>query len=164
MKKYFKKFEIYLVNYFSSFVIALIVCIICSIPVRFIRTLNSGMGDFIVSIIITVISLFVMSYNEGYRHREFQLKLIFISIIFLLCSQIILVLIIGHAAYITGPTIHLAYYIKPEFIRGNEPLKNLNTNLMILAFLIIYSPIMVLGEYIGVRKHRKDFANKRKKL
>lgn len=165
MKKYFKKFEIYFVNFFSSFGIALLVGVICSIPIRFIRTLNSDIGNFSLSIIATVISLFILSYKEGYRRREFQLKLIFISILCLFCLQIILVLIIGHAVYISGPTVHLAYYIlyriNPELINGKAMLSNINTDLMISAFFVIYSPTMILGEYIGVRKHRKDFTKQK---
>lgn len=162
MKKFFKHFEIHFVIFFASLAFGLLVSVLCNIPLKFIEGININIGNFVTGIIGTISILFFLSFKEGYRFREFKFKITFLSILSLFVLQFILVAIFGHAVYISGSTVYLSryvlYLVNPELINGKEMLENYRLLFMILADFVVYLPIISVGEFLGAKKHKKDFS------
>lgn len=162
MKKFFKHFEIHFVIFFASLAFGLLVSVLCNIPLKFIEGININIGNFVTGIIGTISILFFLSFKEGYRFREFEFKITFLSILSLFVLQFILVAIFGHAVYISGSTVYLAryvlYLVNPELINEKEMLENYRLLFMILADFVVYLPVISFGEFLGAKKHKKDFS------
>ncbi len=166
IKKFLKTFENVFVYYFASLGISLLIGIILNIPLKLLFDIDKNILNFIPSILCVSISLFVLFFKNGYSDKKFQTKNFLFSLILLLVLIIILTMLIGHAIYISGPTNYIADFIfkklNPDLYYTPIELRTITLNryktiAMISAFVFIYSPIMLLGEYLGTKKHKRDF-------
>ena len=101
------------------------------------------------------------SYNANTRTYTFQLKRALQCIGLTLAAQILLVIIVGgHAVYISGPTVWLSSFLFTNLDRttvdGRLAIAGYDWLFMLLADILIYAPIMVLGEYLGDKQNRKE--------
>ncbi len=162
MKNFLKHFETHFVIFFAALAFGLLVSVLCNIPLKFMEGINVNIGNFVTGIIATISTLFILSFKEGYHFKEFKIKIIILSILTLFILQFILVAIFGHAVYISGPTVFLARYVlavvNPELINGKEMLENYRLLFMLLADFVVYLPIILFGEFLGAKKHKKDFS------
>jgi len=167
IKENFKEFSYYLVDFLMSVLIGLGISILLDMPMKFIRVINIDLGNFIVHFLSTCIVLYIRSYRRSYsantRTYSFQLKkaLLYIGITF--AVQILLTIIIGgHAVYISGPTVWLTSFVFPALDRtmaeSRAMLAGYDWLFMILADLLIYAPIIILGEYLGDKRNKKELA------
>ena len=119
MKKGFKKFGQVFALYFSSMLISLFASIILNIPLKFFITNYNNLTNFIISFLGLYVALFALFFNDGYSNKKFEIKPLFIALGLLLCFVVLVSSIIGHAVYISGPTVYLADYI----LHLKEPMK-----------------------------------------
>ena len=108
--------------------------------------------------------MFVFFYFEGYRRKSYNFKKHILSISALLVLLIIVVLIIGRAVYVSGPTDYLVRYIfidlKPDFA-VNKLIYNLHCLFfMIVSYILVYAPIMFFAFRLGNKKYQKEYARK----
>lgn len=166
-KALLKDFSYYLVDFFISVLIGLGVAIVLNIPMKFLRLTNIDLCGFIVSILSMCISLYMRSYSRSYnantRTYTFQLKRALLCIAMTFAAQILLVIIIGgHAVYVSGPTVWLTLSILPDAFRttlkGRMMIAGYDWMFMLLADILIYAPIMILGEYFGDKQNKKEIA------
>lgn len=164
---FLKGFGDYFVDFFMSVIVGLGIVILLNIPMKFMRVINIDLGAFIVHFLSMCIVLYIRSYRRGYhtntRTYTFAPKkaALFVSIVFAI--QIALTLLIGgHGVYISGPTFWLASYILPAADRaitdGRSMIACYDWLLMILADILIYAPIMIIGEYLGAKKNTVEVA------
>ncbi len=162
MNVFLKGFGNYFVDFFISVIIGLGIVLLLNIPMKFIRVLNMDLGAFIVHFLSMCIILYIRSYRRGYHTNtktytfKPQKAVLFVGIVFAI--QIALTFIIGgHGVYISGPTFWLASYILPAADRaiadGKSMIACYDWLFMILADILIYAPVMILGEYFGAKKN-----------
>ena len=160
---YLKTFESSFVIFFSSIGIGAIVSVLMSLPIALIIDHNSSLSNFISGMLGTIIVLFILSYKEGYRTHKFKFVKILVSQVMVLITQVLVVLIFGHTIYFSGPTVFFSRFIlnvvNPDLINGKIMLENYRWAFMFVAFIFIYTPIAILGEYLGDKKHKIDFSN-----
>ena len=171
-KESFKEFGYYLVNFFLSILIGLGVMILLDVPMKFIKGFPINLGHFIIHFFGMCIALYIRSYHQGYdqntRTYTFQLKktIIYVGIVFAVQAALILI-IGGHAIYITGPTTSLTSYLLPAVdtttISGALKLTGYNWLFMILADVFIYAPIMVISEHFGAKRNLEDVTQSQQK-
>lgn len=168
MKKipnYLKGFSNYFVDFFMAVIVGLSIVILLSIPMRFIRSINTDLSSFVVHFLSMCIVLYIRSYHRGYhintKTYTFDLKktILFVCIVFAI--QIALIFVIGgHAVFISGPSVWLASYILPTadrtVIDGRAMIAYYDWLLMILTDIFIYAPIMIFGEYQGAKKNNAE--------
>ena len=159
MKNFLNTFEKVFVYYFASVGIYLLVNIVLNIPLRFIFQNHINLTNFIVGIISMLASLFVLFYRDGYNTKKLELKCFLPSLAVVLLILIAVLFIIGHTVYIAGPTEYLDGFSPKIFIQSPINRKvavNLNSAaLMISAFLVLYTPTILLAEKIGVKNRNK---------
>ena len=166
MKKGFKKFGQVFALYFSSMLISLFASIILNIPLKFLITNYNNLTNFIISFLCLYVALFALFFNDGYSNKKFEIKPLFIALGLLLCFVVLVSFIIGHAVYISGPTVYLADYI----LHLKEPMKIFDPiivnrcclYLMLLAFIFIYAPMMLIANYLGVKFKNRKFTYTKK--
>ena len=164
IKEKVKEFCYYLVDFFASVLIGLGISILLDLPIKFARIINPDLGHFTVHFISMCIALYVRCYRRGFSANKytysFQCKrvLLYVGLIFVV--QILLVLIIGvknggHPVYVAGPSRWLATYTLPFCHSTNiseyTTFIRLNWLFMILLDILIYAPIMIIGEYLGIK-------------
>ena len=81
--------------------------------------------------------------------------------------QILVILLIsGHAVYVSGPTVWLSLFILPDSYvttpKGQLIIIGYDWMFMLLADILIYAPIMILGEYLGDKQNKKELAETKK--
>ena len=157
----------YVIDFFMSVLIGLGIVILLTIPLKFVRVINMDIASFLLHLLSLCVVLYIRSYHRGYHTNTqiytFQPKkaILFVSIVFAI--QAVLVLIIGgHAVYITGPTVWFSNYILPPADRtiaeGRLMIIGYDWLFMLLADIFIYALIMVLGEYFGDKQNRKELS------
>jgi len=165
LKAYFTEFSYYLVDFFMAVIVGLGVVILLDMPMKFIRVINLDLAAFITHLLCMCIVLYIRSYRRGYHTNTktytFVWKKAVLFVIIVFAIQIALTVIIGgHAVYISGPTSWLTSYILPAADRatseGRAMIASYDWLFMILADILIYAPIMILGEYIGDKQNRKE--------
>ena len=165
IKDFLKGFGDYFIDFFMSVIIGLGIIILVNIPMKFIRTLNMDLCGFIIHLLSMCIVLYIRSYRRGFHTNtktytfKFKKAILFVGFVFVI--QIALILIIGgHAVYITGPTIWFANYILPTADRitteGRSVIEAYDWLFMFLADIFIYAPIMILGEYRGAKQNNAE--------
>ena len=159
MKKIVKTLERVFVYYFASVGMSLLANIVLSIPLKFIIKSNPSLASFIVGILSMLVSLFILFYRDGYKTKKLQLKYLLPSLALILLLLVAALFIIGHAVYIAGPTELLDEYFPKMLIQSPLNPKiavNLNSAaLMISAFLLLYTPTILLAEHFGTIKRNK---------
>lgn len=164
VKAFIKELSEYFVDFFMSLLIGFGVTLLLNLPLKFIRTIDVHLGSFIIHFVCMCIALYIRSYRKGYCANkstyDFCLKkvLLFVGLIFAI--QVLIVLILGvknggHAVYVAGPSRWLAGYILP-LCKTNLPQNvlfvRLNWLFMIGLDLLVYAPIMIIGEYLGTKR------------
>lgn len=159
MKPFLKTFERMFVYYFASVGISLLANIALSLPLRFIFQNHISLTSFIVGMLSMLVSLFILFYRDGHKTKRLELRYFLPSLAIVLLILVAVLLIIGHAVYIAGPTDFLDEYFPAILIQSPINPKvavNLSTAaLMILAFLLLYTPTIILAEHFGVKKANK---------
>ena len=162
MKKYLKNFERIFVNYFASMGISLLFVIITNIPLKLVMSESYNESTyFLVSEISLIIAIFILFFIDGYRARKIDVKPFIIGQIMQLILVSVFTLFIGPAIYVSGPTNILAREI--AFCYDLAPMatkiiyNRYSLLLAIVTFIIIYAPIMILAERLGVKKRSKMF-------
>ena len=162
MKKYLKNFERIFVNYFASMGISLLFVIITNIPLKLVMGESyNELTDFLLSEISLIIAIFVLFFIDGYRARKIEVKPFIIGQLMQLILVLVFTLFIGPAIYVSGPTNILAREI--AFCYDLDPMhtkimyNRYSLFLAIVTFIIIYAPIMILAERLGVKKISKMF-------
>ena len=142
-------------------IITQIIAIILNIPLKFIIPNFNNLTNFIIDLLGLSTALFVIFFNDGYSDKKFELKPLLIALGLLLCFVTLVSTIIGHAVYISGPTIYLADYIisvkAPAHALDLLILYRYSLIFMLLAFIFIYTPIMLIANYLGVRFKKRKF-------
>lgn len=171
IKVHAKSFSYYFVDFFMSVLAGLGITLLFDIPIKLIQELNTNLGHFVIHFIGMCVILYFRSYRRSYHVNSytytFQFKkvLLFVGMVFV--SQVLLVLILGvknggHAVYIAGPSRWLATYVLSVYdtteISQYTMYRQLNWLFMILLDVIVYAPIMILGEYWGYKKHSTETA------
>lgn len=162
LREKLKEFSYYLADFFMSVLIGLGLSILLDLPLKFARIVNLDLGHFIVHFLGMCIALYVRCYRRSYSANKytysFQLKKVLLYIGMIFVVQILLILIIGiknggHAVYVAGPSRWLATYTLPfchsANISEHTIFIRLNWLFMILSDILIYAPIMIIGEYLG---------------
>ena len=159
MKPFFKTFERTFVYYFASVGISLLANILLSIPLKFIIKSNMSLASFIVGTLSMLLSLFILFYRDGFKTKKLELKYFLPSLAVILLLLVAILLLIGHAVYIAGPTEFLDEYFPKMLIQSPINLKvvvNLTSAaLMIVAFLLLYTPTILISEKFGIKKRNK---------
>lgn len=160
MKPFFKTFERVFVYYFASVGISLLTNILLGFPLKFILKNHTGLMSFIVGTLSMLVSLFILFYRDGYKTKRLELRYFLTSLAVILLILVAVLLIIGHAVYIAGPTEFLDEYFPAILIQSPINSKialNLGSvALMITTFLLLYAPTILLAEKIGVKNiHKK---------
>jgi len=170
-KALLKDFGYYLVDFFISVLIGLGVAIVLNVPMKFLKLSNIDLCSFIVSILSMCIALYIRSYSRSYnantRTYTFRLKRALQCIAMTYAVQIAVILLIsGHAVYVSGPTCWLSLFILPDSYvttpKGQLIIAGYDWMFMLLADLLIYAPIMVLGEYLGDKQNKKEIEEEKK--
>ena len=156
MKLFLKTFERTFVYYFASVGISLLANILLSIPLIFIIKSNMSLVSFIVGTLSMLLSLFILFYRDGYKVKKLELKYFLPSLAVILLLLISVLFVIGHAVYIAGPTEFLDEYFPKMLIQSpinpKVAVDLTSAALMISAFLLLYTPTILLAEKIGVKK------------
>lgn len=171
LKSLMKESSYYIIDFFMSVLIGLGVTILLNIPMKFLKIINIDLGGFIIHILSMCIALYKRSYSRSYNANtrtytfHFKKALLYIGMAF--AAQILLTIIIGsHAVYISGPTVFLSSFVFPGFDRtmaeGRLMIAGYDWLFMILADILIYAPIMILGEYLGDKQNKKELAETKK--
>ena len=136
---------------------------------KFIRTFNIELGEFIIHFLGMCIALYVRCYRRGYSTNKythtFQIKKVILFVALVFVAQVLLVLILGvknggHAVYVAGPSRWLASYVLPlcksATLPQNVIFVRLNWLFMIGLDIVVYAPIMIIGEYLGTKASAKS--------
>ena len=120
LKEFLKGFTPYWINFFAAMGIGLLIIIVLTIPMRFLKIIDDDLWSFIVHLAVMCGVLYMRSYRQGYGQNtsiytfSFKRTGIYTAIVF--AVQILLVLIFGvrnggHAIYIAGPSRWIANYL-----------------------------------------------------
>lgn len=150
---------------FPSFGIGLLVSVLLNIPLGLIIGHTGSLIDSLTGIIATATAIFILSWRDGYRNCKFKYTQLLLGILLTFATQVILVIIFGHTAWFSGPTIFIARYVinivYPNLTYTREILENYRWIFMIVTFWIVYVPLIFFSKYLGAKKHKKDFINYR---
>ena len=149
----------------SSFGIGLLITVLLSIPIGLVIGETSILANSIISLGSAVISIFILSFKNGYNNYNFQWNHLFIETLLTFITQLLLVMVFGHTAWFSGPTIFWARFIFNTIhsdligsVESNEIVENYRWVFMIIAYWFIYTPLIILGKCLGRKKHKKDFS------
>ena len=155
MKRFFGTFQNVFAYYFASIGISLLVEVLLNIPLKLIFTNFNDFSCFLISFIAFLASVIVLFYRYGYKYKKFEFKLFIFSLLLLLFLIVALIYIIGHAVYISGPTVYLTLHLFNAdglLINKVETLHQFCTLLTVGAYVLLYSALMMLFYYLGVKK------------
>ena len=169
LKEFLKGFTPYWINFFATMGIGLLIIIVLTIPMRFLKIIDDDLWSFIVHLAVMCGVLYMRSYRQGYGQNTsiytFSFKRTGIYTAMVFAVQILLVLIFGvrnggHAVYIAGPSRWIANYLlallNPSDDRLYATYCQLQWSLMLLIDIFVYAPIMVFGEYLGAKRNVKE--------
>ena len=164
MKAILKDFEKVFSYYFISLYGGFFGAILFNIPIKFIVNINNKLLSFLLGIVFMVISLCILFYRKGYKENNFKLGKTIISIFSLLFVLLAVLLffylcIRSEFIYFSGPTDYLATYLFDIYNLNFVYIRYGDLALMLIAFIFIYSPIMIFGQYLGAKIHNKRFEN-----
>lgn len=158
MKPFLKTLERVFVYYFTSVGISLLANILLSIPLRFVFWNHIALTNFSVGVLSMLISLFFLFYRDGKKTKKVELKLFLPSLVVVLVLIVLITLIIGQAVYVLGPTELLDGFLPKSFVKSPiNPKVSFDVYSFasgVAAFLLLYSPIMLISEYVGTKKAR----------
>ena len=157
-----REFAPYFINFYAGIGMGLLVTVACTIPLRFLKIIDDGLGSFITGIISMLIMLYIRSWQKGYHGNsatyQFDFKKVCLLVATTFGAQILLALIIAPTVYISGPVAWLSdYFISPMLTEGEYGIALHDWLLMLAADVFLYGPVMVIGEYLGAKRHDQDF-------
>ncbi len=163
MKKFFKTFERILLYYFAAMGVSLCATIVFDVPIKFV--LNGAdlhLALFIIGSFASIATMLLLSYFEGRRSGNLEPKYFCSALAALLAILIIVIAILGHVIYISGPTDHLARFVlyktNPGLTNGKSMLNLYSLWFMVGAYLLLYSPTMLVGRLWGNKNRQKFFS------
>ena len=146
---------------YLSFAVGLVVELIINLPLGLIVGHTGSLLQDILCAAAVLIALFVLSYRDGRQNYQFKLGRLLIALLLTLVTQVVLVTVFGHAVWFSGPTVSFAFraldIYNPISVPSKTVLEMYKWGFMLAAFVIVYTPLMILGEYLGARKHKKEF-------
>ena len=158
MKAFLKKLGLNCLFLYASFWFCLFAGIIYNVPVKLIfkpSDLAMDIIEFVLHILCIVITLFVLSYKQGYKQQEFDTKQIIKVMAALLVIHQIVSLVQGFQT--AGPAYSLArtiYFLDEEaMLTWRMPLIIVHSLIAAIDILFVI-PSIVLGEYMGVKKYK----------
>lgn len=159
MKPFLKTLERIFVYYFASVGLSLLTSVILNVPLKFIIKNYNNAVNFATHALLMLVLLFVFFYRDGYNTKKLELKYFLPSLAVILLLLVAVLLIIGHAVYIAGPTEFLDEYFPKILLQSPiNPKVTVNLGsalLMCAAFLILYAPTILLAETLGIKKRNK---------
>lgn len=164
-----REFVPYFINFYAAVGMGLLATFACTIPLRFLKVIDDSLGSFITGIIPMMIILYMRSWRKGYRANsatytfDFRKVCLFTATTF--GVQILLAVLIAPTVYIAGPVAWLSdYFTSPMLTEGVYGVAVHDWLLMLAADVLLNAPAMIVGEYLGAKKHHKDFKNEEAKL
>lgn len=169
VKNFLKGFAPYCVNFFAAMGIGLVVVIAITIPMRFFKIMDDDLWSFIVHLLVMCGSLWGRSYRQGYHQNpnlytfSFRRATSYTAAIFVV--QILLVVLFGvrnggHAVYIAGPSRWISLYLLTRLTSSASNQYalycQLNWSLMLLIDILVYAPIIILGEWFGAKRNQSE--------
>lgn len=153
-----------LITLLFAFLNGLILGIVLSLPIGLILGESSDFADALTVLLGTLITVFLSSYKKGYYFSRFEFSQLFLGILLTFATQIILVLM-GHTAWFSGPAMFWGSYLfkvrNPDTIIlysvHKTTIENYRWIFVIGLYWFAYTPIIVLGKYLGAKKSKKDF-------
>ena len=147
---------------YLSFGIGIEVDFITNIPLGLIFGRTDNLLNYLLYFISVPITQFIVSYQDGRLNYQFKLGRLLIALALTLATQCLLAVIIGgHAVYFSGPAIifsrRLLDIYNPVSVPTRTVLDTYEWLLMFASYLLVYLPTIVLGEYLGAKKHKKEF-------
>lgn len=182
IKRFLKEFEKVFANYFYAIGISFGFSLIYSLIFTMLRattlrvTIDKYDANFIhftAHFLIFVISLFVFFYKLGYKERKLKIKSFSASLTLLLILLLLFAVFVGHAVYVSGATVYLGDYLfkklQPKLYFRPINLRTETRNLyqiatLITAYAFVYTPIMIIARYLGIKKHKKDYCDSKKQI
>ena len=158
----FRRFVPYFINFYAGIGMGLLVTCALIIPIRFLKIIDDGLGSFITGIIPMLIMLYTRSWQKGYHANSatytFDFQKVCLSVVMTFGVQILLALLLAPTVYISGPPAWLSdYFTSPMLTEGEYGIALHDWLLMLAADVFLYAPVMVIGEYLGAKKHNNDF-------
>lgn len=161
-----RQYLFYVVTLFASFLIGLVIDIVLiNIPLGLIVGHTGSLLEHVLHIVVTITTMFVLCYKEGYYKSRFTFKQLLISVALTFITQMVLVFFFGPSAWFSGTSIFIARYVfdakHPELIGvawsvTKEAIYNYRWFFMVVTFWTLYAPSMILGKYLGSKKGKKD--------
>lgn len=157
-----RTFVPYFITLYAGIGTGLLSTIICTTPLRFLKILDDNVASFLTGIIPALILLFTRSWRRGYQSNsatyQFRFRNTCLLIGMTFGIQILLALLIAPTVYISGPAAWLSDYFSSPLLTSDEyPIAIHDWLLMLLSDLFLYAPAMIIGEYLGAKKHENEF-------
>lgn len=149
-----------------SWGMSLVFAMLVSAPFAFIRNLELGLIRFFPGVIMVCFALYRRGFRRSYfansHTYSFSLRTCIVNIVTVVVFQSLIILFWrNHTLFITGPTFWIVKIIFPAArsteIRGYILHEVYNWLLMLLAVCLLYGPALIYGEYVGSKKHIKDY-------
>lgn len=157
MKEILKTFERIGVYYVFSIIIGFIFSLILDIPVKFLLRGSSDVATLITDSVTTLTVMIFVFFSDGYHYKKFEPKKIIISLCIVLVLMELFTASVSAASFITGPTTWITNIIfSTDFAKQSIATYLCNMLFLALAFVFVYSPIILLFEYLGVKSRKKD--------
>ena len=166
VKAFFQDTVPYFIDFAVCIGMSLVMTLLFGLPFTFFRDLNMKIIRFVIGFPSICYALyrrcFRMYYHRNSSTYSFSWKKSAKHIAFAFVWQAFFVILVGsHAIYVTGPTYWITDVLFPNAIRAEMGASFLHEGydwlLMFLADFLVYGPVMLIGEYIGSREHRKDY-------
>lgn len=161
----FREFFPYFITLYAGIGMGLLVTIVCEIPLGFLKILDGSLARFLTGIIPALILLFIRSWRKGYQSNSATHRFKFRNVCLLIGMtfgvQILLSLLIAPTVYISGPAAWLSDYFSSSLLTSGEyPIALHDWLLMLSSDVFLYAPTMMIGEYLGAKKHENEFKTK----
>ena len=166
IKTYFRNTVPYFIDFAVGIGMSLVMALLFGIPFTFFRDINMNIVRFVIGMPGICYALYRRCFRLYYHRNSctysFSWKKSAKHIAFAFVWQAFFVILVGsHAVYVTGPTYWITDVLFPNAFRSDMGGHFLHEGhdwlLMFLADFLIYGPVMVFGEYIGSREHKKDY-------
>lgn len=161
MKEYFNLFLNVLARWGAAIAFSLAPALLDA-PIRAFIDVDADILAFVLCFGTAVVALFVLFYKMGNKQKRIDTKKLVIAIILLWIFLLLVGLLIGTSAITMGPTDYLAGKLyKMNYPRDWNYSSPINTQYSLVTltvlYITVYAPTMLLGKYLGERKHRKEY-------
>lgn len=161
MKNYIATFGRIIIKFLLSTVLGFLATFILDIPIKLIFEGDANIISFISGSVLTVLIMMFVFYNDGYQYQKYEPGKIIVSLIFILIITVVFIGSVKVSSFLTGPTIWLTNYIfHTDFQTQDISTYVSNIVLFSVAFVFVYSPIILIFENLGIKgriKAREEF-------